>query len=82
VPSLPLDTQKAIAAKAEREKAQLSVALSDIDAAIALAKERRAALITAAVTGQVDVTTRQRPAIDSGSNTRATQPREGSEDAR
>lgn len=31
---------------------------SDIDAAIALAKERRAALITAAVTGQIDVTTK------------------------
>lgn len=37
----------------------------DIDAAIALAKERRAALITAAVTGQIDVTSRQRPVVDS-----------------
>jgi type I restriction enzyme S subunit len=34
----------------------------DFDAAITLAKERRAALITAAVTGQIDVTTTQTPA--------------------
>ena len=39
-------------------------AIADIDAAIALAKERRAALITAAVTGQIDVTTKQKPAVD------------------
>ena len=38
---------------------------ADIDAAIALAKERRAALITAAVTGQIDVTSRQKPVVDS-----------------
>ncbi len=36
----------------------------DFDAAITLAKERRAALITAAVTGQIDVTTTQKPAVD------------------
>lgn len=36
----------------------------DFDAAITLAKERRAALITAAVTGQIDVTTTQTPAVD------------------
>lgn len=36
----------------------------DTDAAIALAKERRAALITAAVTGQIDVTAMQKPAVD------------------
>lgn len=38
---------------------------SDIDTAIALAKERRSALITAAVTGQIDVTTKQPPAVTS-----------------
>jgi type I restriction enzyme S subunit len=38
--------------------------LTDIDAAIALANERRAALITAAVTGQIDVTERQKPVVD------------------
>ncbi len=39
--------------------------MADIDAAITLAKERRAALITAAVTGQIDVTANQTPAVDS-----------------
>ncbi|WP_314453546.1 restriction endonuclease subunit S [uncultured Microbacterium sp.] len=38
---------------------------ADIDGAIALAKERRAALITAAVTGQIDVTAKQAPVVDS-----------------
>ncbi|WP_299086659.1 restriction endonuclease subunit S [uncultured Microbacterium sp.] len=52
---------------------------ADIDAAIALAKERRAALITAAVTGQIDVsgfgTRAARATQPAGvSATRATQP--------
>jgi type I restriction enzyme S subunit len=50
-----------ITAEEIRHRAQLA----DIDAALALAKERRAALITAAVTGQIDVTTKQLPAVDS-----------------
>lgn len=35
-----------------------------IERSIALAKERRAALITAAVTGQIDVTARHKPAAE------------------
>ncbi|CAM4003765.1 Type I restriction modification DNA specificity domain-containing protein [Helcobacillus massiliensis] len=38
--------------------------LEDITRAITLAKERRAALITAAVTGQIDVTKKNRPAVE------------------
>jgi type I restriction enzyme S subunit len=65
VPDLPLATQRESGARAKVEVAALSEALADIDAAIALAKERRAALITAAVTGQIDVTTKQTPVVDS-----------------
>lgn len=38
--------------------------LRDLDHAITLAKERRAALITAAVTGQIDVNAKRRPAAE------------------
>jgi type I restriction enzyme S subunit len=50
-----------ITVKQARHRAQFA----DIDAATALAKERRVALITAAVTGHIDVTTKQFPAVDS-----------------
>ena len=39
-------------------------AIHELDLAITLAKERRAALITAAVTGQIDVTAKRRPAAE------------------
>ncbi|SLM95228.1 Type I restriction-modification system, specificity subunit S [Brachybacterium nesterenkovii] len=39
-------------------------AVADLTRAITLAKERRAALITAAVTGQIDVTATHRPAAE------------------
>lgn len=38
--------------------------MADTVSAITLAKERRAALITAAVTGQIDVTKKNRPAVE------------------
>ncbi|WP_431696147.1 hypothetical protein [Kocuria rhizophila] len=38
--------------------------IGDLNLAIALARERRAALITAAVTGQIDVTARHKPAAE------------------
>lgn len=41
-----------------------SKSINDLDRAITLAKERRAALITAAVTGQIDVTAKRRPAAE------------------
>lgn len=37
---------------------------TDLTRAITLATERRAALITAAVTGQIDVTAKHRPAAE------------------
>ena len=59
------DEQAQAAERAARAAALHDLEMADIDAAIALAKERRAALITAAVTGQIDVTTRQEPVVDS-----------------
>lgn len=41
-----------------------SKSINELDRAITLAKERRAALITAAVTGQIDVTAKRRPAAE------------------
>ena len=38
--------------------------VQDLDKAINFARERRAALITAAVTGQIDVTARNKPAAE------------------
>ncbi|WP_336626248.1 MULTISPECIES: restriction endonuclease subunit S [unclassified Microbacterium] len=62
IPSADIQARAVLAIKISR-RAQFD-AIADIDAAIALAKERRAALITAAVTGQIDVTTKQKPAVD------------------
>ena len=39
----------------ERETAQIDAAIADAKEAIKLSKERRAALISAAVTGEIDV---------------------------
>lgn len=56
VPSI--GDQAEIVERIARAEATVTAEIADIDAAIALAKERRAALITAAVTGQIDVTTK------------------------
>lgn len=53
IPSADMQARAVVAIKAARQ-AQFE-AIADIDAAISLAKERRAALITAAVSGQIDV---------------------------
>ncbi|WP_435527493.1 hypothetical protein [Microbacterium aurantiacum] len=58
-------TQDRLLATYGRAEAAATQAIADITAAIALAKERRAALITAAVTGQIDVTARRKPVVDS-----------------
>lgn len=47
--------QEAIANFLDRESAELDAAIADAREAIALSKERRAALISAAVTGKIDV---------------------------
>lgn len=51
----PLDEQQEIAAYLDRETTEIDAAIADALEAIALSKERRASLISAAVTGKVDV---------------------------
>ena len=58
VPRVTLERQREVADALDLRWAEIDEAIDDIDAAISLAKERRAALITAAVTGQIDVTTK------------------------
>lgn len=53
----PLDEQREIADYLDRETAKIDALITKVERHIELAKERRAALITAAVTGQIDVTT-------------------------
>ena len=55
LPVPPLTEQRRIAAEAERELAHAHEVASRIVRSVALLRERRAALITAAVTGQIDV---------------------------
>ncbi|GAA1572358.1 restriction endonuclease subunit S [Dermacoccus profundi] len=57
LPVPPLDEQREIAAYLDRETAKIDNLIAKVERHIELAKERRAALITAAVTGQIDVTT-------------------------
>ena len=54
-PKPPKDEQQAIAAFLDTETAKLDSLKLESERAIALLKERRAALISAAVTGQIDV---------------------------
>lgn len=54
LPEPPLDEQDAIVAHIARETARLDAVRAATERTIALLKERRAALITAAVTGQLD----------------------------
>ncbi|WP_298742392.1 restriction endonuclease subunit S [uncultured Microbacterium sp.] len=79
VPLPSIEVQKRVAAEVDSAQESRDRQIADIDAAIALAKERRAALITAAVTGQIDVsgfgTRAARATQPAGvSATRATQP--------
>lgn len=53
----PLTEQRAAASRIKAETAQIDTLIAKAEEHIALAKERRAALITAAVTGQFDVRT-------------------------
>lgn len=56
VPLPPLAEQRHIVQYLDREISEIDAAVLDAREAIALSKERRAALISAAVTGQIDVT--------------------------
>lgn len=51
----PLGEQQEIAAYLDRETAEIDTAIADAHEAIILSKERRAAVISAAVTGKIDV---------------------------
>lgn len=55
VPKPPINEQHAIAAYLSAEVAQIDTTIADAREAIALSRERRAALISAAVTGKIDV---------------------------
>ncbi|SFK71899.1 restriction endonuclease subunit S [Methylocapsa palsarum] len=51
----PLEEQRAIAARLDREKARINGLIAKTERSIELLKEHRSALITAAVTGKIDV---------------------------
>ena len=51
-----LAVQREVVERIDRETAKIDMLIAKVERHIELAKERRAALITAAVTGQVDVT--------------------------
>lgn len=55
IPTPTLEEQRAIAAHLDAEAAKFDALRDDAQRAITLLKERRSALITAAVTGQIDV---------------------------
>lgn len=56
VPLPPLDEQRRIVAYLDEQTAKIDTLIAKAERFIELAKERRAALITAAVTGQLDLT--------------------------
>ena len=55
VPVPPLKEQKQITAFLDKEKAKIDTLIKKCETAIELLKERRTALISAAVTGKIDV---------------------------
>ncbi len=55
IPVPPLDEQRGIAAYLDEQTAKIDTLIAETERFIELARERRSALITAAVTGQIDV---------------------------
>ena len=55
MPFPPLDEQRRIAAHLDEATAKIDQLIAETERFVNLARERRAALITAAVTGQIDV---------------------------
>ena len=51
----PLEEQRAIAQRLDREKARIDLLVAKTERSIELLKEHRSALISAAVTGKIDV---------------------------
>lgn len=64
IPIPPRDVQDQTVETLSSQSERISSALDDASAVIDLARERRAALITAAVTGQIDVTAKNKPAAE------------------
>ena len=64
VPIPPVDEQQAIAAHLEQETEKNERLQAAAERAITLLQERRSALISAAVTGKIDVRHQQTPAVD------------------
>lgn len=60
IPLPPLDEQARIVAFAEKSASRIDALIAKAEEHIALAKERRSALITAAVTGQIEVRTERK----------------------
>lgn len=55
IPVPPLDEQRRIVERLDEQTAKIDTLIAETEGLIALAKERRSALITAAVTGEIDV---------------------------
>lgn len=55
IPLPPVDVQRRIAQYLDEQTARIDILIAETERFIELARERRAALITAAVTGQIDV---------------------------
>jgi type I restriction enzyme, S subunit len=55
VPTAPIDEQRRIRAYLDEQTAQIDTLIAETERFIGLSRERRSALITAAVTGQIDV---------------------------
>lgn len=51
----PLDEQRRIVALLDEQTSKIDILIAETERFIELARERRSALITAAVTGQIDV---------------------------
>ena len=64
VPDLSVQQQEEITQIMDSERNYVEMQIANVRCALSLARERRAALITAAVTGQIDVTARNKPAAE------------------
>ena len=64
LPCPPIEEQRQIAAHVDREVSKMEGLLAEATRAITLLRERRAALISAAVTGKIDVRDAVHPAAD------------------
>ena len=64
LPMPPIEDQRAVVDSLDQELTDMSEMVTNAKRVAALARERRAALITAAVTGQIDVTAKAKPAAE------------------